>query len=550
MAQNRINWSDPRIDPAVYEDMVAVLISRLHTEAQRIDGSGGDGGRDVQLPLSSGLEIFELKSFTGRMTQTRRRQVAKSLKNAAKHSPSAWHLVVPINHNPTEIKWFKELTKSYAFPCDWLGQDWLDNQMASHPDLPRYYIEGSSDEIVRALLELNKEQAYLSGGLPDAVERISVLTNRLNEIDPHYVFAFSASPTDGIRITVLPRYPGAEKDSRIRIHTSFKFPNTEAGQSAAAALSDTFNYGVPGKVAEEFVSSVAIEGIGGLEDVFTGAVVFGPAEAPPDSGTPEMALRLVNEYEIAIDQLPMKFVSINRGTQGGDLALSDYSGAIRVTIRFDVPTRRLNLNYKYSAPEMILPGSLLPPLQFLCGIKSGLSLVILANGEPQNPPISDQQEMSDELTGYAQLVADLDEIQRRSGIYFPMPRTLSLEEQEDVLTAKQLLTGEVVTAEWTTSKMTMPAKSLESFKELASIERPLWGRFPYHLSLEGQDYPLGYVLRTQATAKIADWPDLSQVDDPDALIEVTFLPGADKSLTMKLLTIEELNEAAQNEATR
>jgi hypothetical protein len=27
------------------------------------------------LPLPSGLEIFELKSFTSRMTQTRRRQV-------------------------------------------------------------------------------------------------------------------------------------------------------------------------------------------------------------------------------------------------------------------------------------------------------------------------------------------------------------------------------------------------------------------------------------------------------------------------------------------
>lgn len=547
MTQNRINWSDPRISPAVYEDMVAVLISRLHTEAQRIDGSGGDGGRDVQLPLSSGLEIFELKSFTGRMTLTRRRQVESSLKNAAKHSPSAWHLVVPINHNPTEIKWFKELTENYAFPCDWLGQDWLDGQMARHPDLPRYYIEGSNDEIVRRLLELNKEQAYLSGGLPDAVERISVLTTRLNEIDPHYVFAFSASPMDGIRITVLPRYPGAEMDSKIRVHTSFNFPDTEAGQSAAAALSETFSYGVPGKVAEEFVSSVTIAGIGGFENVFTGAVAFGPAEVPHDSGIPEMALRLVNKYGIAIAQLPIKFVSINKGTQGGDLALTDHSGAIQVTIRFDMPTRRLNLNYKYSTPETILPGSLLPPLQFLCGIKSGLYLVVLANGESQNPPISGQQELPDELTGYAHLAADLDEIQRRSGIYFPMPRTLSLEEQENILTAKQLLAGEVVSAEWTTSKMTMSAESLEAFKELASIERPLWGRFPYHLRLESRDYPLGYVLRTQAAAKIADWPDLSQVDDPGALIEVTFLPGADNSLTMKLLTVEELNETAQNE---
>jgi hypothetical protein len=69
--------------------MVAVLISRIHPEAQRIDGSGGDGGRDVQLPLPTGLEIFELKSFTGRMTATRRRQVEKSLKKGVPRAREA-----------------------------------------------------------------------------------------------------------------------------------------------------------------------------------------------------------------------------------------------------------------------------------------------------------------------------------------------------------------------------------------------------------------------------------------------------------------------------
>ena len=32
-----------------YEDMVSVLLSRLHPDSQRIDGKGGDGGRDVQI---------------------------------------------------------------------------------------------------------------------------------------------------------------------------------------------------------------------------------------------------------------------------------------------------------------------------------------------------------------------------------------------------------------------------------------------------------------------------------------------------------------------
>ena len=63
-----INWA---MSPEVYEDMVSCLLSHLNRETRRIDGSGGDGGRDVQFELPDGLHIFELKSFTDRMTQGR-----------------------------------------------------------------------------------------------------------------------------------------------------------------------------------------------------------------------------------------------------------------------------------------------------------------------------------------------------------------------------------------------------------------------------------------------------------------------------------------------
>ena len=39
-----IRWDD--FEPQGYEDMVSVLLSRLHPDAQRIDGKGGDGGRE------------------------------------------------------------------------------------------------------------------------------------------------------------------------------------------------------------------------------------------------------------------------------------------------------------------------------------------------------------------------------------------------------------------------------------------------------------------------------------------------------------------------
>src|SRR2546426_8827010 len=75
-----VKWED--IPREVYDDMVSALLSNLYPKAQRIDGSGGDGGRDVQIREPPRLGIFQLKSFTGRMTKGRRRQVKRSLDRA------------------------------------------------------------------------------------------------------------------------------------------------------------------------------------------------------------------------------------------------------------------------------------------------------------------------------------------------------------------------------------------------------------------------------------------------------------------------------------
>jgi hypothetical protein len=80
-----VQWETERVK-AVYEDMVAVLLSTLHPKAERLDGRGGDEGRDVQLRHPDGrLDLHELKSFTGRLGRERgrRRQVEQSLRAAA-----------------------------------------------------------------------------------------------------------------------------------------------------------------------------------------------------------------------------------------------------------------------------------------------------------------------------------------------------------------------------------------------------------------------------------------------------------------------------------
>jgi hypothetical protein len=60
-----------RLSPDQYEDMVSVLLSRLR-QTRRVDGTGGDEGRDCYFPGEDGADAYELKSFTGRMTPARR----------------------------------------------------------------------------------------------------------------------------------------------------------------------------------------------------------------------------------------------------------------------------------------------------------------------------------------------------------------------------------------------------------------------------------------------------------------------------------------------
>src|SRR5438105_568521 len=119
--------------------MVSVALSHLHPNFQRVDGSGGDAGRDVYFETDAGLLIYELKSFSERIDITQRKQIIRSLKRAKTHSPKKWFLVVPVDPTPGEIRWFKGVKKSCGcdFPTYWRGRAWLNDLFAKRPEVRR-----------------------------------------------------------------------------------------------------------------------------------------------------------------------------------------------------------------------------------------------------------------------------------------------------------------------------------------------------------------------------------------------------------------------------
>ncbi len=259
--------------------MVSVLLSR-ELQTHRVDGSGGDGGRDCYFSDGDGTDAYELKSFTGRMTQSRRRQVKRSLARAMEQAPRSWTLVVPIDATPSEQAWFDSLQADVPARLDWKDKAWLEQKLAKYPDITRYF-SGAADEVLRLLAEIAREDA-----LPDdataLAERFSGAVRRLNEVDPYYRFAYSVTG-DTTTVTAQPKYPDAPHDRPLQVTATLRFDDSPASQEVQSALADFMTYGTRVVIPGVHVEGLVVDAPGGIGGSFAGAelVLDGTYEPAP-----------------------------------------------------------------------------------------------------------------------------------------------------------------------------------------------------------------------------------------------------------------------------
>jgi hypothetical protein len=452
----RVHWEDLERTP-LYEDLVSVLLSRLHPDAERIDGIGGDGGRDVQIRTPQRLDLFELKSFTGRLTArspNRRRQVEESLRTAAGLQPDSWSLVVPINHNKQELGWFDGLRREYPFPLIWHGRTWLDDQMAAFPDIHRYYIEDARDEVVELLRELNAEQGGLGGGVIDAIARLDRLRARLNELDPQYRFELTPGPAEiamtafpaaamytqrqsehgPVTIAVIPRYRDALRDRPILIRVDMRFPDTEVGHEASSRFRTFLDYGDATTVDEENVGEIEVDAPGGLGGTLgPGRLLVGPASA--EGFLLDARFRVLNEAGSQLASLPVRFSTGYGGLRGRTIAGQDATGVLHISVRVDETTRQVKVSVKVRPAPGLLPASLLAPLRLAHALRSpNNATVTVAEGDLWEPiPVPDFNLVPSE---YLELVEQLARVQFETNTPFPLPNEI---DAEDVATLHRLV---------------------------------------------------------------------------------------------------------------
>ena len=527
-----IPWD--KFEPQGYEDMVSVLLSRIHPDAQRIDGKGGDGGRDVQIVRGQDGKItdaFELKSFTCRMTPGRRNQVARSLKRAADLGPARWTLVTPIDPTPGELSWFHKLGANYCFPIAWFGKTWLDGKMAEFPDIRRYFLEGAKDEVYRLLFELQKEKARLTD-VPDAVARSRTLRERLNEIDPYYSYEISTGPVavgswpsdvafcvgfSDVRVDAYPKYSGAVEDRPVTINVMLNVgPDDEIVLNA-------LGYGLEVSIPPRMIGNVTIDAPSGLGGSFTPVKlnIFPTNTSLDDPLT--IALDIVDGDRL-LASCPVHLTEQTGGLKGSIFSGTDSTGWLETRLTLHALERELQAEFRLNPkPAPAMPAALVPIFRWLDACQPPHYLKIRWHGEFRMGGEISGTLLEDESLG--RVVEALAYLQETSGRYWEMPPSLTREEGREIVVAATLLKGESIDFTWSSFNLTLNQWE-PKLKELVNgLPRQFKFEQEISLDLEGIKTPIGRVRTYFESARLANPESVQQALTSGVAPHLRLVPG-------------------------
>ncbi|MFJ9430953.1 hypothetical protein ACIRQY_15005 [Streptomyces sp. NPDC101490] len=493
MANSSSCWEKVAQQADSYETAVAVLLSLLNPDVIRVDGSGGDGGRDVLFRRDDGtLAIYEMKSFTGRLNHSRRQKVERSLARAAEHGPTSWTLVVPIDQTPTELDWFEGLRSRYPFQLSWHGLNWLRARELEQPAFTHHYLHDgiwTTQEVMRQLAD-GQLVAVTDG--PEAVARISETVARLNEIEPHYRFSVTAGPHGEI-ISMEPAYPGAETDRPATLRLEAAFPDTAEGMAARGAWEQFLDFGDPVKLTGDHLTRVVLDLPAGFgirnEPPHPSALLRLRSSRVPVLSIPARAV-IQGENGRRLASLTVDLQVSHRGRRGAVATGTNHTGSLKVVLRLDQRDRTAKTDLSLSPTPGMQPSERLSLLHFARQARSPHWFQLHLQNKPVGPPVpcahvGRETISSNALDEEIALMEKLCEVQRRTGTPFGVPESLSPDDCASILLAHQLLDGRTVAvppslSQWTFSR---PA-------DLPTATSLLAGGATVGLSLDEPDFSL------------------------------------------------------------
>ncbi|MCR3748139.1 hypothetical protein [Lentzea californiensis] len=475
-----------------FEKIVSTLLSTLHPESERIDGSGGDGGRDHQLRSGDELHIWQSKWYVDRLSKSRsrKRKILESLDAAAESKPSAWSLVTPMIPNRTEREWFEDVSRNYSFPLVWRGGDWLEANLAQHPSIVRHFM-GAEEEYVNLLRELREEQAACAEiavhGMEAARPRIELLAAKIDDSNPFYRVDFSVENGRIVNARLRPKYRDAEKDSPVTMQFTVLAGDTQPGM--IERLKSAIEWGERIELSPSDVRDFVISGPPGFEASHDSVhIQIGPVK--PEKIDLNGRIVLQDPIGKRLASLPIRWSTRVAGTRGITIFGSDLSGVVKVQLKVIPEDRRftLNLSYEWSKPR--LPGAILPILRFQQH-SLPVNTITVSLDELTTRPIPAPESISIPAE-VVQFAEDLERIQAVLGEPFPMPHRWTATDIKEARRVVEMLEGRRVVANINHVKVSSkkPKYIREAFIRTPGSLRMSTGD-PYVAKIAGNDLELG-----------------------------------------------------------
>jgi hypothetical protein len=473
-----------------FEDIVGVLLSTLNPEIDRIDGSGGDGGRDYQLVSSDRLDYWQSKYFLGRLSdsRTRKTQIVNSLNTGAAAQPDSYTLLTPMIPTPEEREWFEGLQGDYPFPIKWKGGDWLDARLADAPSIVRHFA-GHADKYVQLLRELKNEQEALVDGLPAARERIEELASRVDSSNPFYRLTFTVSDGRIVSIGLLPKYRGAEKDSPVTVTFNIVSAPERSSEDVARILRSALDWGDTVVLDSVHVQDLVIDAPHGLGGKIGSATIrVGAAEPDPVSLVANLTIK--NQDGKRLASLPIYLTTRVRGARGITLSGQDTTGIVSVRMRLDLESGFFTVTFEFKPLRPLLPGALLPVLRFMAQANDPNVVALVMDGATaESMPLPPGAGIDKELV---RLIEGLERLQSLTGVVFAVPTVWSAKDQVELGRTLRLLNGERV--KLGTGPLTFgmqPGVDMSQVLEGGDVSLAIVASEPYIVELMGNEFDLG-----------------------------------------------------------
>lgn len=158
-------------------DNFALMCTRLilaeWLEANPVEGKGGDEGLDTYIGEIDGeLKAFQFKYFCDRIRKSQRVQIKNSLQTALSHHHLlSWTLVLPIDMNLTEQRWFHDLCESHApLQMEWWGETKLQNLLSIHPEIATDFFEPFDASAFRGIIQKQDGVIRALKGITESID--------------------------------------------------------------------------------------------------------------------------------------------------------------------------------------------------------------------------------------------------------------------------------------------------------------------------------------------------------------------------------------------